>query len=150
MIKYDTSVCVWCSNNTNPKRTIFLERPGQLHTSQSNSKTSTHPTRMLLPIRIRNSRSIPNKLGGVIALAISIAILFIIPTNKYKFRGVQLYPINQVLFWTITNTFILLTWIEARPIEELCILTGQILPIIYFTHYIINPTTTNLWDKITK
>jgi len=43
-------------------------------------------------------RSIPNKLGGVIALVISIAILFIIPTNKSKFRGTQFYPINQVLF----------------------------------------------------
>ena len=31
--------------------------------------------------------SFPNKLGGVIALAISVAILFIIPTNKSKFRG---------------------------------------------------------------
>jgi ubiquinol-cytochrome c reductase cytochrome b subunit len=31
-------------------------------------------------------RSIPNRLGGVIALAISIAILFIIPTNKSKFQ----------------------------------------------------------------
>jgi quinol-cytochrome oxidoreductase complex cytochrome b subunit len=43
-------------------------------------------------------RSIPNKLGGVIALVISIAILFTIPTNKSKFRGTQFYPINQVLF----------------------------------------------------
>ena len=43
-------------------------------------------------------RSIPNKLGGVTALAISTAILFIIPTNKSKFRGTQFYPINQVLF----------------------------------------------------
>jgi len=43
-------------------------------------------------------RSIPNKLGGVIAVVTSIAILFIIPTNKSKFRGPQFHPINQVLF----------------------------------------------------
>jgi ubiquinol-cytochrome c reductase cytochrome b subunit len=43
-------------------------------------------------------RSIPNKLGGVIALVMLIAILFIIPTNKSKSRGTQFYPINQVLF----------------------------------------------------
>ena len=48
--------------------------------------------------------SIPNKLGGIIALVISVAIQFILPTNKSKFRGTQFYPINQVLFWTITNT----------------------------------------------
>lgn len=44
-------------------------------------------------------RSIPNKLGGVIALVLSIAILFILPlTNKSKFRGVEFYPLNQILF----------------------------------------------------
>jgi len=37
------------------------------------------------------------KLGGVIALAISVAILFIIPTNKSKIRGTQFYRINHVL-----------------------------------------------------
>jgi len=42
--------------------------------------------------------SIPNKLGGVIALAISIAILFIISANTSKFRGTQFCPVNQVLF----------------------------------------------------
>lgn len=94
-------------------------------------------------------RSIPNKLGGVIALALSIAILFIIPTNKSKFRGRQFYPINQVLFWTITNTVILLTWIGARPVEDPYILTGQILTTLYFLYYILNPIITKLWDKIT-
>jgi ubiquinol-cytochrome c reductase cytochrome b subunit len=44
-------------------------------------------------------RSIPNKLGGVIALVISIAILFILPfSNVSKFRGIQFYSINQLLF----------------------------------------------------
>jgi len=95
-------------------------------------------------------RSIPNKLGGVIALAISIAILFIIPTYKSKFRGIQFYPINQVIFWIITNTVILLTWIGARPVEEPYILTGQVLTTIYFIYYIIRPTITKIWDKITN
>jgi len=95
-------------------------------------------------------RSIPNKLGGVIALAISIAILFIMPTYKSKFRGTQFYPINQVQFWIITNTVILLTWIGARPVEEPYILTGQVLTAIYFLYYVISPITTKLWDKITN
>jgi ubiquinol-cytochrome c reductase cytochrome b subunit len=44
-------------------------------------------------------RSIPNKLGGVIALVMSIAILFILPfTNKFTFQSSQFYPINQILF----------------------------------------------------
>ena len=44
-------------------------------------------------------RSIPNKLGGVIGLVGSIAILFILPfTHLGKFRSLAFYPLNQILF----------------------------------------------------
>jgi ubiquinol-cytochrome c reductase cytochrome b subunit len=44
-------------------------------------------------------RSIPNKLGGVIALVLSIAILFILPFyHLNKFQGNQFYPINKFLY----------------------------------------------------
>jgi len=44
-------------------------------------------------------RSIPNKLGGVIALVAAVAILFILPlTYQRKFRALSFYPANQVLF----------------------------------------------------
>jgi len=93
-------------------------------------------------------RSIPNKLGGVIALVLSIAILFILPfTNNKKFRRNQFYLVNQFLFWSITITVILLTWIGARPVEEPYIITGQILTIIYFSYFIVNPLVYKWWDK---
>nr|UBN09063.1 cytochrome b [Geoscapheus robustus] len=95
-------------------------------------------------------RSIPNKLGGVIALVMSIAILFIMPTFKSNFQGIQFYPINQIMFWIMVNTVILLTWIGARPVEDPYIITGQILTIIYFTFYMISPLMTKLWDNIIK
>lgn len=94
-------------------------------------------------------RSIPNKLGGVIALIISIAILFILPfTEKKKFQRTQFYPINKILFWIIVSTIIILTWIGARPVEDPYILTGQILTIIYFTYFIINPLISKIWEII--
>jgi len=94
-------------------------------------------------------RSIPNKLGGVIALVLSIAILIILPFyNLRKFRGIQFYPINQILFWSILVTVILLTWIGARPVEEPYVLIGQILTVIYFLYYLINPLVTKWWDNL--
>nr|YP_010238595.1 cytochrome b [Oestrus ovis]QTE20652.1 cytochrome b [Oestrus ovis] len=94
-------------------------------------------------------RSIPNKLGGVIALVMSIAILMILPFyNLSKFRGIQFYPINKLLFWMMVITVILLTWIGARPVEDPYILIGQILTVIYFSYYMINPLITQWWDKI--
>nr|QZP41207.1 cytochrome b [Geoscapheus dilatatus] len=95
-------------------------------------------------------RSIPNKLGGVIALTMSIAILFIMPLFKSNFQGIQFYPINQIMFWIMVSTVILLTWIGARPVENPYIITGQILTIIYFTFYMISPLMTKLWDTIIK
>uniref|UniRef100_A0AAU7BAA5 Cytochrome b n=1 Tax=Ceuthophilus sp. TaxID=3073481 RepID=A0AAU7BAA5_9ORTH len=94
-------------------------------------------------------RSIPNKLGGVIALVLSIAILFILPfMNTNKFRGIQFYPINQILFWILISIIILLTWIGARPVEDPYILTGQILTILYFSYYSIYPIMFKLWDNL--
>ncbi|YP_010272014.1 cytochrome b (mitochondrion) [Drosophila suzukii] len=94
-------------------------------------------------------RSIPNKLGGVIALVLSIAILMILPFyNLSKFRGIQFYPINQILFWSMLVTVILLTWIGARPVEEPYVLIGQILTVIYFLYYLVNPLVTKWWDNL--
>nr|YP_010470888.1 cytochrome b [Cteniopinus ruber]UVF38389.1 cytochrome b [Cteniopinus ruber] len=96
-------------------------------------------------------RSIPNKLGGVIALAMSIAILYIMPfTNKKKFSSNQFYPMNKMLFWAMVITVIMLTWIGARPVEDPYIITGQSLTIIYFLFYLINPMTFKMWDKMLK
>nr|AZA05028.1 cytochrome b [Anthrenus verbasci] len=96
-------------------------------------------------------RSIPNKLGGVIALVMSIMILYILPfTNKKIYQSMEFYPMNKILFWTFTSTVMLLTWIGARPVEDPYIMTGQSLTILYFFYFIINPMIFNLWDKITQ
>nr|AML26414.1 cytochrome b [Staphylinidae sp. BMNH 1274637] len=93
-------------------------------------------------------RSIPNKLGGVIALILSIAILMIMPfTNKKMIQSSSFYPINKFLFWFLTTILFLLTWIGARPVEYPYIMIGQNLTIIYFSYYFINPLISKIWDK---
>lgn len=94
-------------------------------------------------------RSIPNKLGGVIALIISILILIILPITFFKkIQGIQFYPINQIIFWIFIIIIILLTWIGARPVEAPYIITGQLLTIFYFLYFIINPLISIYWDKL--
>nr|APX40523.1 cytochrome b [Phyllotreta undulata] len=94
-------------------------------------------------------RSIPNKLGGVIALAMSIMILYFLPfINKKKIMSTQFYPMNKTMFWALTATIILLTWIGAKPVEDPFIIIGQILTIIYFMIYLINPIIYSYWDSI--
>nr|UPL65297.1 cytochrome b [Appolonius crassus] len=94
-------------------------------------------------------RSIPNKLGGVVGMIISIMIIFLLPiTNKMKFQSMAFYPINKIMFWSFTTILILLTWIGARPAEEPFIMTGQTLTVLYFMYFIINPLMFKFWDKI--
>nr|AXS65699.1 cytochrome b [Coleoptera sp. 3 KM-2017] len=94
-------------------------------------------------------RSIPNKLGGVIAMVASIVIIaFPLITNKSKFQGMSFYPLNKIMFWMYVVITLLLTWIGARPAEEPFIFTGQILTVLYFLYFIINPITLKLWDNM--
>nr|SPP23470.1 cytochrome b [Atrophaneura dixoni] len=94
-------------------------------------------------------RSIPNKLGGVIALIMSILILAILPfSSKKKIQGLQFYPLNQILFWIMVVTICLLTWIGARPVEAPYIFIGQLLSFIYFLYFIINPLISKYWDNL--
>lgn len=96
-------------------------------------------------------RSIPNKGGGVIALLLSIIILYTLPLNNInKFQGSQFYPLTQILFWIFINTILLLTWIGTRPVDNPYIFIGQILTLIYFTFYLLLPSININWDKILK
>nr|WRK21516.1 cytochrome b [Selenocephalus sp.] len=94
-------------------------------------------------------RSIPNKLGGVIALFLSIIILVILPFSmKSKFKGIQFYPISQFNFWMFVSIIILLTWIGARPVELPYTMTGMILTVLYFLYFLTDPILIKIWDKL--
>ena len=93
-------------------------------------------------------RSIPNKLGGVVAMFSALLILFLVPLiNLQMRRGNSFYPMNQILFWTIVTNTVLLTWIGGCPVESPYEGLGQIFTFLYFVLYLINPVLANLWDK---
>nr|YP_009442070.1 cytochrome b [Japananus hyalinus]ARA90986.1 cytochrome b [Japananus hyalinus] len=96
-------------------------------------------------------RSIPNKLGGVMALFLSITILMVLPISmKSKFKGIQFYPISQLNFWVFIMTIILLTWIGARPVELPYTYTGMMLTILYFSYFITDPMLSKTWEYLIK
>lgn len=83
-------------------------------------------------------RAIPNKLGGVIALILSILVLAIIPfIHTSKFKGLSFRPLGKIWYWTFMANFILLTWIGSKPVEEPFILIGQISSALYFSYFLI-------------
>nr|ATF28667.1 cytochrome b [Typhlocyba sp. EMHAU-15062510] len=96
-------------------------------------------------------RSIPNKLGGVMALFLSILILMVLPFSmKMKFKSISFYPISQYMYWTFIILVVLLTWIGARPVELPFTQTGVILTMMYFMYFILDPMLAKMWDKIVE
>nr|YP_010029347.1 cytochrome b [Aphis spiraecola]QOU10373.1 cytochrome b [Aphis spiraecola] len=94
-------------------------------------------------------RAIPNKLGGVIALMLSILILLVLPMlNNKKFLSNKFYPINKIMFWAFIMTFFMLTWIGMQPVEYPFIFTSQIFTMIYFSYFFINFYLMKMWDKL--
>lgn len=93
-------------------------------------------------------RSIPNKLGGVIALFSSIIILLTLVFINKKILRNQFYPINKILFWIFRTTFIILTWIGACPIEYPFIKARQLITLFYFSFFPLYHLTFKFWDKL--
>nr|AMA34065.1 cytochrome b [Sapajus apella] len=78
-------------------------------------------------------RSVPNKLGGVLALLLSILILTTIPiTHTSKQQSMMFRPITQILFWTLVADLLTLTWIGGQPVEYPFEVIGQTASITYF------------------
>ena len=96
-------------------------------------------------------RSIPNKLGGVVAIFSALLILIILPFINTRYRkGLPFYPLRQLSFWILVATTSLLTWIGGCPVEDPYELIGQILTILYFSLHLLTPILSNLWDSILK
>lgn len=94
-------------------------------------------------------RSIPNKLGGVIALIRSILIFYLLPYIKsLKINSSFFYFLNQFTFWIFLNFFLILTWLGAQPIEFPYINLRQIFSFFYFLFFILNFFIIILWEKI--
>nr|ACL99782.1 cytochrome b [Haliotis tuberculata coccinea] len=94
-------------------------------------------------------RSIPNKLGGVVALAMSVVILFVVPLfHSGKSRSFCFYPLNQVLFWCFVGILFILTWIGACPVEPPYEGIGQVFTVLYLVYYLASPALQMMWDNI--
>jgi len=80
-------------------------------------------------------RSIPNKLGGVIALLFAIVSILVLPfINNSNIRSSMFRPIYKIGFWFFLVDCIILGWIGAKPIEDPYLIIGQIATAYYFVY----------------
>nr|AAY43288.1 cytochrome b [Pelophylax nigromaculatus] len=97
-------------------------------------------------------RSIPNKLGGVLALLLSIMVLFLMPIiHTSKLRSLMFRPIAKTFFWALIANTAILTWIGGQPVEDPFITIGQIASGLYFIIFVLLiPSLGLLENKLLK
>nr|WNH17095.1 cytochrome b [Hippocampus kuda] len=97
-------------------------------------------------------RSIPNKLGGVLALLFSILVLMLAPIlHTSKQRGLTFRPFGQLMFWMLVADMMILTWIGGMPVEPPYILIGQLASVVYFLIFLTAlPVSGWMENKILK
>nr|YP_010389708.1 cytochrome b [Fundulus lima]UPT34482.1 cytochrome b [Fundulus lima] len=95
-------------------------------------------------------RSIPNKLGGVLALLASILVLMLIPMlHTSKQRTLTFRPLTQFLFWLLVADVAVLTWVGGLPVEYPFVVIGQVASFMYFAIFLLlSPVAAWLENKI--
>lgn len=85
-------------------------------------------------------RAIPSKLFGVIAMVLSIAILFILPwLDTSKVRSARFRPLFRPLLILFFLNVIVLGWVGSKPPEGMYILIGRLATLFYFGFFMILP-----------
>nr|UYA98117.1 cytochrome b [Linognathus vituli] len=80
-------------------------------------------------------RSVPSKLGGVIALLMSVMILAILPLSD-GLSG-TFNPVVKLASSLQWMNFMALTWLGSMPVEPPFVGLGKVLSLLYFTTFIL-------------
>jgi len=83
-------------------------------------------------------RSIPDKLGGVVAMVAAILILLLLPIiNTSEIRSTKFRPLYGLAYWFLVSDFLILGWIGQQPVETPYLEVGQIATAFYFLFFLV-------------
>jgi len=93
-------------------------------------------------------RSIPDKLGGVVAMVAAILILLLLPViNTSEIRSSKFRPIYGIAYWFLVADFLILGWIGQQPVETPFLEVGMIATAFYFFFFLILFPVIGLLEK---
>jgi quinol-cytochrome oxidoreductase complex cytochrome b subunit len=83
-------------------------------------------------------RSIPSKLGGVIAMFSAIIVLCFLPwLDTSRVKSAKYRPVYKIFFWVFVASCILLGYLGAQPPEGGFVIAARLLTIYYFAFFLI-------------
>jgi len=83
-------------------------------------------------------RSIPNKLGGVVAMSAAILIMLALPfVGESPSRSAQFRPLYKILFWIFFLNSLILGWIGGNPVKYPYYEIGQLSTLFYFGYFLV-------------
>ncbi|SFL07122.1 cytochrome b [Falsiroseomonas stagni] len=83
-------------------------------------------------------RAVPDKLGGVLLMFGSIAVLFILPwLDTSPVRSMRFRPIAKWALFLWGIAFVVLGWAGGKPAEQPYVLISQIATAYYFAYFLI-------------
>ena len=83
-------------------------------------------------------RSIPNKLGGVAAIALVFIALLALPfLNTSAIRSSSFRPLHKKFFWLLVADCLLLGWIGQQPVEAPYVVIGQLASLFFFFYFFV-------------
>ncbi|MER9263530.1 cytochrome b N-terminal domain-containing protein [Mesorhizobium sp. M0410] len=95
-----------------------------------------------------NIGPIDSKLGGLLAMFGSIAVLFLVPwLDTSKVRSAVYRPWYRVLFWLFVANALFLGWLGSRPAEGAYVVMSQLATLYYFAFFIIAMPVLGLIEK---
>nr|BBA21013.1 cytochrome b [Apis cerana] len=93
-------------------------------------------------------RAIPNKLGGVIGLVMSILILYVTILYNNKLMNNKFNLFNKIYYWMFINNFIMLTWLGKQLIEYPFIYINMFFTTTYFLYFFLSFYLSKLWENL--
>jgi quinol-cytochrome oxidoreductase complex cytochrome b subunit len=94
-------------------------------------------------------RSIPDKLGGVIAMGASLVVLSLLPLlNTSNIRSSFFRPFHRYFFWVWLGNAFVLGWIGGNPVEDPYILIGQVATVGYFGYILFFIPFLGIFERI--
>lgn len=93
-------------------------------------------------------RAVPDKLGGVVLMFGSIAVLFVLPwLDTSKVRSAAFRPTYRVFFWLFVVVAIVLGWLGSKPAEGGYVIASRICTVYYFAHFLILLPLLGIFEK---